>query len=193
MNSSLLIKLTLFALVGLGTYSLATNQDNDAYSVLIFIAGGAIMGIIGALLLAPAIGEKVSDMFYNAPEKAEPDPGSAARAKVAQGDYKAAVQEFIKLADHDPTDRTPWVEAIRLQREKLNDPSGALATCQSALAAHEWEMDDEAYFRFRIVEIAKDELDNRMLAADTLQSIIDKFPETRNSANASHMLRELAS
>jgi len=193
MSSSLVIKLATFALLALIMYLIYQQipQEAVAYKLLLFIVGGLIVGIPAALIVAPALGDKLGDFFYNAPEKVVPIPGSAARAKMAQGDYEGAVDEFIKLAESDPSDRTPWVEILRIQREKLADPQAALDSAMTALAAHEWPEDDEAFFLFRIVEISRDELVQPEIAVDALNTIVEKFPETRNSANAMHMLREM--
>lgn len=194
MSSSLVIKLASFALLSVIMYLIHQQIPEGLvhYKLLLFILGGLILGIPAALIVAPALGDKLGDFFYNAPEKVVPIPGSAARAKMAQGDYEGAVEEFVKLADSDPSDRTPWVEVIRIQREKLTAPQAALDSAKTALAAHVWPEDDEAYFLFRIVEISRDELDQPETAVDALNTIVEKFPETRNSANAMHMLREMS-
>lgn len=193
MSSSLVIKLASFALLSTGVYLIYQQipEDRVAYKLLVFILGGLVIGIPTALIFAPALGDKLGDFFYNAPEAVKPTPGSAARAKMAQGDYEGAVEEFLKLAESEPNDRTPWVEIIRIQREKLADPEAALDSVQAALAAHEWPEDDEAFFLFRIVEISSQELNQPQTAIDALNIIVEKFPETRNSANAMHILREM--
>lgn len=195
MSSSLVIKLASFALLSMIMYLIYQQipEEAVAYKLLLFIVGGLIVGIPAALIVAPVLGDKLGDFFYNAPEKVVPIPGSAARAKMAQGDYEGAVEEFIKLAESDPNDRTPWVEVLRIQREKLGDPQAALNSAMTALAAHQWPEDDEAFFLFRVVEISRDELNQPDIAIDALNTIVEKFPETRNSANAMHMLREMTS
>ena len=166
-------------------------EEEIAYKLLLFIVGGLILGVIGALVLAPALGDKIGDFFFTSPETVKPEPGSAARAKMAQGDYEGAVEEFLKLAEEDPSDRTPWVEVIRIRREKLEDSEGALESAQAALSAHEWSEDDEAFFLFRIAEIAKADLDDLETTVGALNTVVERFPETRSSANAQHMLREI--
>lgn len=194
MSSSLVIKLASFALLSTIMYLIHQQipEEQVAYKLFLYIVGGLILGIPAALIVAPALGDKLGDFFYNAPEKVVPVPGSAARAKMAQGDYEGAVEEFIQLAESDPTDRTPWVEIIRIQREKLADPQAALQSAINALAAREWPEDDEAFFLFRIVEISLEELNQPETAVEALNTIVEKFPETRNSANAMHMLRNLS-
>lgn len=193
MSSSLIIKLASIALLSTFMYLIYQQipADRIEYKLLLFILGGLVVGIPAALVIAPALGDKLGDFFYNAPEAVKPTPGSAARAKLAQGDYEGAVEEFLKLAEADTSDRSPWVEVIRIQREKLADPQAALDSANAALAAHAWSEDDEAFFLFRIVEISRDELDQPEIAVDSLNVIIEKFPETRNSANAMHMLGEI--
>ncbi len=197
MSSSLVIKLAILALLS-GIFYLIHQQIPEdgkyemVYKLILYLLGGLTVAIPAALILAPALGDKISNFFYNSPEEVKPSPGSAARAKMAQGDYEGAVEEFVKLAESDPSDRTPWVEVIRIQREKLAAPQAALDSVKTALAAHEWPEDDEAFFLFRIVEISRDDLDQAETAIDALNLIVEKFPETRNSANAMHMLREMS-
>lgn len=193
MSSSFIIKLASIALFSTITYLIYQQvpEEEVVYKLLVFILGGLLVGVPAALIIAPALADKLGEFFYNAPEQMKPSPGSAARAKLAQGDYEGAVEEFLKLAESDPSDRTPWVEIIRIQREKMADPQAAFDSANSALAAHEWPEDDEAFFLFRIVEISRDELDQPETAIETLNTIIEKFPETRNSANARHLLGEI--
>jgi hypothetical protein len=86
--------------------------------------------------------------------------------------------------------RLPWVEIAKIHRDNLENPVAAIATLREALESHEWEVNDAAYFMFRIAELYDEDLANRETAIEILQQVCSELPETRHSANARHKLHE---
>ena len=156
----------------------------------IFISGAIVLGFMVAVFLMPFFGDKIAGFFYNAPEKAEPDPGSHARALVAQGHYDEAMEAYLDLAKDQPENRLPVVEAMRLAREKLHNPVQAILIVREALARHQWPQDDQAFFLFRLAEIHDEDLAQRQDAIALMREVTKKFPGTSHTANALHKLKE---
>lgn len=196
MSRSLLIRVVLFLIV-LAILAIAydwtTRLDENAqlvWRIPIFLCGGIVVGIMVAVFFFPAISERVAGFFYMPAEKVEPDAGSRARALVAQGHYEEALEAYLDLAEAMPTDRLPVVEAMRLARERLEDTPRAMEIIEHAMTSRSWPEEDEAYYLFRLVEMRDEDLEDREGAVRGLVEIMNRFPETRHSANATHKLRE---
>jgi len=166
----------------------ADDIDNGAtFSgiFLVFLSAGYV-GICFVIYVLPRLAQRATHTIFDSGEMMEPDAMSTARSKMAQGDYLAAIEEFRKAALGDPSNRMPWMEVIKIQRDILHDPTTAAATIQEVLASQPWPVDDAAYFLFRLAEIHHDDLQDPTAAGAALQQVIDQFPETRHSANALH-------
>lgn len=196
MNRSLLLRfisLLLVLVICAIAYEHTNSMEENArlvWRIPIFVLGGAVLGLMGVAFFLPAIGDRIGAFFYSSPEKVEPDPGTKARALVAQGDYEGAIEAYLDVARAMPEDRLPVVEAMRLAREKLHDPRRAIQIVEEAVNDRAWPEDDAAYFLFRLVEMNEDDLQDRQAAATYLQHVVANFPGTRHAANAMHKLRD---
>lgn len=157
--------------------------------LLAFLSAGAV-GILFVLQVLPAIAHKFTHAVYDSGEMVESDPMHTARSLFAQGDYEGAIEAYSGVAAADPSNRFPWVEIAKIQRDNLKDPLAATETLRHALEDHEWEVDDAAFFMFRLAEIYKDDLENPDAAIQIFQQVCEAFPETRHAANARHKLHE---
>jgi len=157
--------------------------------LLAFLSAGAI-GIFFVFTILPAIAHRFTHAIYDSAEMVETDSMHDARSLYAQGDYEGAVEEYREVAEAEPTNRLPWVEIAKIQRDNLKEPQAAIATLREALERREWELDDAAFFMFRLAEIYKEDLENPDYAVQILQQVCEAFPETRHSANARHKLNE---
>ena len=167
----------------------------DAGRVLIRLAVCLLVGIYsGAMFLAyglPAIVQRATVEMYGSGEEVETDPMHDARNLVAQGDYAGAIEAYRTVAAEHPDDRFPWVEMAKIQNSNLEDPDAAIATLKEGLEAHEWTVNNAAFFLFRIAGLYEEEKEDMDTTVQLLQQIVELFPETRHSANATHRLREL--
>ena len=80
-----------------------------------------------------------------------------------------------------------------LMRLIPGDPAAAIQTIRHALETHEWEVNDAAYFLFRLAELYDEVEGDRYSAVAIMNQVIEQFPGTRHSANASHKLHEWSS
>lgn len=196
MNRSLLLRLIslslAFVVCAIAYQRTSSMEENSQliWRIPIFVIGGAVLALMAVAFFLPTIGDRVGQFIYSSPERVEPDPGSKARALVAQGDYEGAIEAYLDLAAQMPQDRLPVVEAMRLAREKLHDPRKAIEIIEEAVNDREWPEEDAAYFLFRLVEMHEDDLQDRTAAAVYLQHVVKNFEGSRHAANAIHKLRD---
>ncbi len=156
--------------------------------LLAFLSAG-IVGILFVIFVLPAIAHRVTHAVYDSGEEVENDPLHEARSLIAQGEYEGAIEALKVAAAADPTNRYPWVEIAKLQKNHLENTPAAIQTIRDAVQSQDWEIDDAAFLMFRLSELYHESGDENS-AAVTLRQVIEQFPETRHSANARHKLNE---
>jgi tetratricopeptide (TPR) repeat protein len=157
--------------------------------LLTFLSAG-LVGILFVVYLLPFFAQRVTHAVYDSAEMVEKDVMHDARVLVAQGDYYGAIEAFKEAARLEPLNRLPWVEIAKIQKDNLEDPHAAIMTIRHALENHEWEINDAAYFLFRLAELYDEVLGDRDAAASIMRQVIENFPRTRHSANAQTKLHE---
>jgi tetratricopeptide (TPR) repeat protein len=176
---------------------LATKRDSvegqrTIEGILLTFLSAGVIGIFFVVYALPFFAQRVTHAVYDSAEMIERDVMHDARSLLAQGDYEGAIAAFRAAAAADPLNRLPWVEIAKIQKTNMEDPAAAIETIRHALESQAWEVNDAAYFLFRLAELY-DEVDgNRPSAVAILNQVIEQFPETRHSANASHKLHEWA-
>jgi tetratricopeptide (TPR) repeat protein len=103
---------------------------------------------------------------------------------MAQGEWDGAIESFKLAAKNDPSNRMPWAEIAKIQRQHLENPPAAITTLRQAIESQNWEIDDIAFLMFRLAEIYEEDFHDHATAGTVLSQIIELFPETRHSANA---------
>ncbi len=151
--------------------------------LLTFLSAG-LAGIVFATQILPMLANKVSEAVYASNEKAEVDPFHLARVLMAQGEWDDAIEAFKLAAQKNPSDRMPWIEIAKIQRQNLVNPPAAIATLRQAIESQDWEENDVAFLMFRLSEIYEEDFQDLNAAGAILSQIIELFPETRHSANA---------
>lgn len=157
--------------------------------LLTFLSAG-LVGILFVVYLLPFFAQRVTHAVYDSAEMVEKDVMHDARSLMAQGDYEGAIAAFKQAAAADPLNRLPWVEIAKIQKTNLEDPAAAIATIRHALESQAWEINDAAYFLFRLAELYDEVEGNRSSAIAIMNQVIEQFPETRHSANARNKLHE---
>lgn len=157
--------------------------------LLTFLSAG-LVGIVFVVYLLPFFAQRVTHAVFDSAEMVEKDFMRDARSLAAQGDYEGAITAYQRAAAADPLNRLPWVEMVKIQKDYLEEPAAAIQTIRHALESQEWEVNDAAYFLFRLAELYDEVNGDRASAVAIMNQVIAEFPETRHSANASHKLHE---
>ncbi len=180
---------------GIVVAAFATRDSGDDSSVAALLPAlmlaAVYLGVLFVMYILPAITEKATTAVLDSGELVETDPLHDARAAYARGDYEEAMDVYRSVTEDDPYNRLPWVEISKIQHDNLEDPEAALLTLRQALESHEWPVNDAAFMMGRISEIYLEDLEDRDSCITILNQIIEMFPETRHSANATHKLREM--
>lgn len=157
--------------------------------LLAFLSAG-LVGIFFVFQILPSLAHRVTHAVYDSAEMMEHDVMHDARSLLAQGDYEGAIAAFKQAAAADPLNRLPWVEIAKIYKDNMNDPASAIQTIRYALESQEWEINDAAYFLFRLAELYDQVEGNRASAVAIMEQVVEQFPGTRHSANANHKLHE---
>ena len=164
--------------------------DRVVSGILLTFMTAGVAGIFFVVYLLPFFAQRVTHAVYDSAEQVERDAMYAARSLLAQGDYHGAIEAFKEAAAADPLNRLPWVEIVKIHKDNLEDPAGAIEIIRHALESQEWEVNDAAYFLFRLAELYDEVNGDRASAIAIMNQVIEQFPATRHSANATHKLHE---
>lgn len=159
--------------------------------LLTFLSAG-LVGIFFVLQILPAFAQRITHAVYDSAEMMENDVMHDARSLLAQGDYEGAIHAFKQAAAAEPLNRLPWVEIAKIYKDNLGDPDSAVATIRHALESQAWEVNDAAYFLFRLAELYNEVYGDRDTAVAIMNQVMEQFPGTRHSANANHRIHEWA-
>lgn len=193
-----MVKGIIFGILGIGIIALCiivfdgpANIDNMIQYIGTCVVAAIYLGLLFVVYILPAMSDKVAaSMLGDSNETAEQDPMHTARALLAQGEYEDAIVAYREVTVKDPMNRMPWVDIAKIYETNLESPQMALETLKEAVQSHEWEIDDAAFFLFRIAEMQEAMPEEQVAYQETLNVIIQTFPETRHSANAMHLLRK---
>ena len=196
MNSRTLIHICLAGLFALAVLYIAGRwnspewQENPMYPFMGILALAIAGGIFFVVVLLPRFGDAVGTVMYSSGEISQQTEGMKAAAKMASGDYEGAITEYEKMKAEQPTDPYPVSEIAKIYADKLHDPDRAVAYLHENLGNQEWTEDNAAFLMFRLVDVhhhAKAYDD----AKAVLEQVVEHFPSTRHSANASHKITEI--
>ncbi len=157
--------------------------------LLTFLSAG-LVGILFVVHVLPFFAQRLTHAVYDSGEIVQRDHFSGARSLMAQGEWEAAIAAFHEAAAADPMNRLPWIEIAKIYKDHLENPQAAIQTLRDALEAHAWEVNDAAYFMFRLAELYYEVDGNLEMASAIMNQVIEQFPQTRHSANAAHKLHE---
>jgi len=168
------------------------SNDNERtfQGVLMTFLTAGVVGVLFVVFVLPFFAQRATHAIYDSAEMIEKDVMHSARSLLAQGEYEGAIEAFKQAAAAEPLNRLPWVEIAKIQKTNLGDAAAAIATIRYALESQAWEVNDAAYFLFRLAELYDEVEGNRESAIAIMHQVIEQFPETRHSANANHKLHE---
>ena len=191
----IVLALVWFCVVLFGDARAQMNKPEPDQSKIILYFGsvvliGGVAGVLVVTMVLPALGDAIGNMFFSPNERIEKAPHSEAMAAIARGDYEAAVQEYLRAFEKDPTDTLALSEMAKIECEHLGDPTAAADVLEQALQ-REWEPADAAFLTARLVDVYWKYQHNARDARSLLMQIIDSMPGTKHAANAQHQLQEI--
>lgn len=169
-------------------------EQPDHSKIILCFAGIVLLAVLGGSVLAfsvlPAAAESVGNAFFSPNEEIEKSPHSDAQAKMAQGDFPGAIEEYRRAFEADPSDTLALSEIARIYCERLQDFDLAAAALEQALQ-NEWPHDQAAFLASRLVDVYWKYQHDAVRARPVLIQIVESMPETRHAANATHRLLEI--
>jgi hypothetical protein len=193
MNTALVIRICVITLVLLvialiWSFVKEAGDGMKLVFVIVLSLGG---GLLAVKFFIPWLGDLMGEAVFSSGEKVEQDHMTKAAARIAQGDYPGAIEQYEKMLDEKPDDPFPVAEIAKIHAERLHDPQTALKVLEEHLQSKDWPVDDAAFLMFRIVDVQLTHRHDFEAARDMLEQIIGNFPNTRHSANAHHRMSEL--
>jgi tetratricopeptide (TPR) repeat protein len=158
--------------------------------LLTFLTSGVI-GILFVAHVLPVIVQRFTHAVYDSGEMVDYDVMRDARSLLAQGEYEAALEEFRNAILAEPSNRMPWMEIAKIEKDHLDDPQAAIETLGNAIETVAWPVDDASFFMFRLAELHEQINGDHAAAAALMQQVVELYPNTRHAANANHRLQEL--
>jgi len=193
MNTALVIRICVVALVLL-VIALLWNfikEAGDGVKLVMVIVLGLTGGLLAVKFLLPWLGDLMGEAVFSSGEKVEQDHMTKAAARIAQGDYKGAIEQYEKMLEDKPDDPFPVAEIAKVYAERLHDSQAALTALEEHLQSKDWPVDDAAFIMFRIADVHLTHRHDYETSRDMLEQIIGNFPNTRHSANAHHRMSEI--
>ncbi len=193
MNTALVIRLC-FITLALLVVALLWNfvkEAGDGVKLVLVIVLGLAGGLLAVKFVLPWLGDMMGEAVFSSGEKVEQDQMTKAAARIAQGDYKGAIEHYEKMLEDKPDDPFPVAEIAKVYAERLRDPQAALKALEEHLQSKDWPVDDAAFIMFRIADVHLTHRHDYDTARDMLEQIIGNFPNTRHSANAHHRMSEI--
>jgi hypothetical protein len=193
MNTALVIRICVITLVLLVIALIWSfvKDAGDGIKLVFVILMGLAGGLLAVKYLIPWLGDMMGEAMFSSGEKVEQDPMTKAAARIAQGDYPGAIEQYESMLREKPDDPFPVAEIAKMHAERLHDPQAALKVLEEHLQSKDWPVDDAAFIMFRIADLHLTHRHDFETARDMLEQIIGNFPNTRHSANAHHRMSEL--
>ncbi|MGA3170595.1 MAG: hypothetical protein ABSE62_06235 [Chthoniobacteraceae bacterium] len=167
-------------------------QPDDMKVAMLFmgiILDGAVVALILALLVAPAIGDSIGSFFFNPSHEIEHDPHADAIAKLAQGNPEGAIEDYHQMLRSDPSDTLAISEIARICCRDLGDTARAASVLEHALAS-EWPHEQSSFLANRLADVYLLQSDF-VRARQILVEIAQTLEGTRYAANALHRIHEV--
>lgn len=193
MNTALVIRICVITLVFLVIALIWSfvKDAGDGMKFVFVIFLGLAGGLLAVKFFIPWLGDLMGEAVFSSGEKVEQDHMTKAAARIAQGDYPGAIEQYEIMLVEKPDDPFPVAEIAKIHAERLHDPQAALKVLEEHLQSKDWPVDDAAFIMFRITDVHLTHRHDYDAARDMLEQIIGNFPNTRHSANAHHRMSEL--
>lgn len=183
----------LFVIVSEVRGIINAERPDSARIILLFgalVLTGLALGVMVALVVVPALSEKIGNFFFLPDTRIEKGPHADALAKVAQGDFEGAIEEYNLAFKKDRADMLALSEIVHLYCDKLDDHAAGAEFLEHALG-QEWPAEQGAFLAARLADIYWHHQGDARRARELLVQIAEARPETQHAANAMHRLREI--
>lgn len=172
--------------------AVAKEPDYSKIIVLFVAILAAAIGIgtMFALSVLPAAADKIGGFLFNPDEEIERPPHTDAMAKMAQGDYQGAINDYQRAYEKDPYDTLALSEIAHVYCDKLKDCGSAATVLETALA-REWPPEESGFLGARLADIYWTYQGDAVRAREVLIQIAENLPNSKHAANAQHKLREI--
>jgi tetratricopeptide (TPR) repeat protein len=192
-----LLVLAVFVWIGCALFSAAEVQSHtdspDKTGILLLFGGTVLDGLAIATMIAwiivPAIGETAGAFFFNPGREIEADPHADAIARVAQGDFDGAIEQYEDILAKDPNDTLAISEIARICCRDLGDTARAATVIERALD-RDWPEEQSSFLGNRLADIYLLQ-DDPVRARLLLLQIAENMEGTKYAANAQHRLHEI--
>ena len=193
MNTTLIIRICVvtLALLVIALIWSFFKEAGDGTKLVMVIVLGLTGGLLAVKYVIPMLGDAMSEAVFSSGEQVEQDEMTKAAAKIAQGDYKGAIEHYEKMLEDKPDDPFPVAEIAKVYAERLRNPQAALKALEEHQQSKDRPEDDAAFIMFRIADVHLTHRHDYETARDMLEQIISNFPNTRHSANAHHRMSEI--
>lgn len=154
-----------------------------------YIVIAALGGFILLKWILPAIGSRMEDAMFTAPEQPK-DAAARARALMVSGDYAEAITEWSRAAMENPGDPQPVLAIAKIHREKLQEPDAAIQVLETA-AGGEFAPEQRADILIRLAEIYVEDKSDFARARELLQEVLSIAPGTAPAVEAQRQLQDV--
>ncbi len=194
MSASFVGRMTVgAALGGLAAWALRLGPQLDAPStVVLFLVLGLSTSLAIAKIFLPTVGDSIAAHFYSSGERLEAVASDRTSSNVARGLFRSAIFAYEAHLRANPHDLQAISEVAKLQAEKLGEIDEAVDGLRMRLACHNWKLDEEAFLRFRLVDVLETDSEDLVDAEMELQKIVEDFAGTAHAEAAQGRIAALA-
>ena len=173
------------------------GPNGGALEKVVGVFAGMFLGLTLAIIWAPAIVDKVSDiigsLFTGGSEPPPPEPFySIATGKRKQGKFREAVHEIQQQLAKFPTDVTGQMMLASIQAENLDDLPAAKVTIER-LCQQPGHTPPQIANAFNVLADWHLKLQDTDAARAALEQIIARFPDSEQSQLAAQRIAHFAS
>jgi tetratricopeptide (TPR) repeat protein len=158
------------------------------FTYILFMAVTA--GVVVLKWVVPAVGDRVAESFYSAPDHAEQTETQKAMALISQGEYHKAITALQRIAEDNPRDRFAVTEAAKIYQDKLGDLDAAVEVLEKA-AARDWPEDDKCFLLLKLADLHATQRCDFTRARTLLEQITGSYTGSRHAMMGQQKLQEI--
>ena len=170
----------LILAIVLGAYMIRMAVGAGPLGVIIALLYGAVLFLLFGISFIQRVGKQASQLYMPADESIPLVPEySVAEARVKQGNYPEAIDEYRKVIAEHPEDVYPHVRIAELAVEHLHDLKLAEAELLAAQAKAAQE-DAVALTADRLADLYQNQLQDPQRGLDALRSVQGRLTSAKH-------------